>query len=293
MTLLRGFAITVVSAVAISPLAVSAQGEGQVLLQPLGEWEAQRLDDRCVMRRAFGNPERPTILELRRIDPWDGGFHAAITSGEFEFSRVPFKVAWLPGGRESLIDVPTYANDTSGREWVEFQHGLWDGKLDTLKGAALTTYFRDDGPARFQQSVGTYQITGAFGKTITLQTGPMASVVSGTKLCMEQMLAARGVDPRDMSRDNSRVVARHVPSKQRIGKFLPEAIATRARPSLVVFLLYLNANAQPTSCRLSSVPFDERLEAGGCDLLMKYASFDFKAGEQARQTFYNVSIEYR
>jgi hypothetical protein len=273
-------------------MAVQAQ-EDPVLLQPIGEWEMQRLDDRCVMRRAFGEPARPTILELRRIDPWDGGFHAAVTSAQFAPARAPFRAAWLPGGRESLADLPTYAQDATGHEWVEFPHGLWDGKLDTLSGADLTAYFREGGPDRFQQNVETFQITGAFAHAIALHTGPMDGVVTGARQCMEQMLAARGVDPRDMARSEGRAIVRHLPSQQRIWDRLPDAIKARARPSMVDFLLYLDATGRPTSCRLSSLPLDETFEAWGCDLFMKNASFEFAAGEQARPTFFKASLVYR
>jgi hypothetical protein len=288
----RSGRLAVAAMLAFQPVAVKAQ-DGPVLLQPIGEWETQRLDDRCVLRRSFGEPARPTVLELRRIDPWDGGFHAAISSTQFALARAPLRAAWLPGGRESLADLPTYARDAAGREWVEFPHGLWDGKLDTLEGAELSAYFRESGPDRFQQKVETFHIAGAFGQTVVLQTGPMDGVVAAARRCMEQMLAARGVDPGDMARGDSRAVVRHLPSQQRIWDRLPDPIRNRARPSLVDFLLYLDATGRPTSCRLSSLPVDEEFETWGCGLFMKNASFGFAPGQQARPTFFKASMLYR
>jgi hypothetical protein len=41
------------------------------------------------------------------------------------------------------------------------------------------------------------------------------------------------------------------------------------------------------------LPLDEEFEAWGCDLFMKNASFEFKAGERARPTFFKSSMLYR
>jgi hypothetical protein len=250
-----GFGLLATGLLAVQPVAGQAQ-DGPMLLEPITDWETQRLDDRCVLRRSFGELATPTVLELRRIDPWDGGFHAAVTSSQVELIRAPFKAAWLPGGREGLADLPTYEKDSSGREWVEFPHGLWDGMLDSLEGADLTAYFREGGPDRFQQQVETFQIDGAFGQSIALQTGPMDGVIAAANQCMEEMLAARGIHPNDMRRGDSRAVVRRIPSQQRIWNRLPDRIKSRARPSMVDFLLYLDSAGRPTSCRLSRAAKD-------------------------------------
>jgi hypothetical protein len=296
MRIPRSWVIALTVALAPPPVSLMAQ-DGPVVLQPIGEWETQRLDDRCVMRRAFGDTARPTILELRRIDPWNGGFQAAVRSDEFELTRAPVTAAWLPGGREAEADIPTYQRDEAGYDWVVFPHGLWDATLDSLldSGAqgSVPAYFREDGPRRFQRQVETFEIANAFGRPITLRTGAMDGVVAGAEQCMERMLAAHGVDPRDIKRESSRAVPRHLPSQARIWNRLPGSIRTRARPSMIDFVLYLDRRGRPTSCRLSSLPADADFEAWGCDQFMKHATFGFAPGEAARPTFFKVSLLYR
>lgn len=285
--------LTVAAAFVCQPTPAPAQGQ-PIVLQPLGAWQTEQLDDRCIVRRAFGDASRPTVIELRRIDPWDGGFHAAVTSAQFALAHEPFEAAWLPNGRLSNIDLPSYTRDHEGREWVEFQNGLWDGALDAaLERGGTAAYFRDGGPERFKRQVETFDITGAFDQPVSLRTGAMDAAVTAADECMKAMLAARGVDPRDMARSDSRAVPRHLPPRPRIFSRLPDAIGTRARPSMVDFLLYLDAKGRPTSCRLSSLPRDDAFEAWGCEQFMKHASFGFAPGEPAQPTFFKVSMLHR
>jgi hypothetical protein len=285
-------AIALALALVLQPNALKAQ-DAPVLLQPLGDWQVQRLDDRCVTRRAFGDAARPTVLELRQIDPWDGGFHTALTSAEFALVRTPVKAAWLPGGREANADLPTYLRDASGRNWVEIPHGLWDGALDALAGGQVSAYFSGDGPGRFKRQVETLRIVGAFDRTVVLRTGPMDGVVASARQCMLEMLTARGIDPDDMTRGESRAVPQHLPSQARILSRLPSELRTRARPSMIEFVLYLDQQGRPTSCRLSTLPAYADFEAWGCGLLMHDATFGFAPRERPQPTFFKASILYQ
>lgn len=296
MTVARRWAIAVAIALAL-PMGPLIAQDDEAVLSPLGEWETQQLDDRCILRRAFGDPARPTVLELRRIDPWNGGFQAALTSGEFALQTAPVTAAWLPGGRRAEADRPSYPRDDGGRGWVVFPHGLWDAGLDSLiesrAPGATTAYFRDDGPGRFRRQVERFEVAGAFDRPIALATGPMDGVVGAIGECMERMVAARGVDPADIARDSSRAVPRHLPSQTRIFSRLPQSIRSRSRPSMVEFVLYVDARGRPTSCRLASLPEDAEFEAWGCEQFMNHATFGFAPGDTARPTFFKASMLYR
>jgi hypothetical protein len=100
-----GFGLLATGLLAVQPVAGQAQ-DGPMLLEPITDWETQRLDDRCVLRRSFGELATPTVLELRRIDPWDGGFHAAVTSSQVELRSAN----WIRRSRGALVKTKSPVN---------------------------------------------------------------------------------------------------------------------------------------------------------------------------------------
>ena len=277
--------------------AVSAQIEA-ANLRPLNEWDVEVLEDRCVFRRSFGEPDSPTTLELGSIDPWDGGFQTAILTGRYSATEEAFRAGWLPGGRIANIERITVLEGEDGARGILFPHGLWDGAMESRvvdqNGpfnvlAVDPDYELDEGPRRFREGIETFLVVGAFDMPLLFATGPMQAIFEQREACMDEVLISQGVDPAENERDDSRVeMANGRWLTERVIRRAPREIRRQDRPTAITFLLYLDAEAQPSSCRLASLPYDEEYERGGCELLMESAEFEFKKGEAAQPTFYKV-----
>lgn len=267
-----------------------------IKLEPIDDWAIAREGDLCTATRHFGNSAAPTKVQLRNRDPWNGGFHVAITSDGFRLEQQPFTAGWLPGGRFVTISRPDYETNEGAQPTVVFDHGLWDGSMPRRGEPEYETYWGrlDDGeirgPLEFKQSVESFLVNGAFNRPLLFATGPMDGVFEARDVCIQEVLAARGIDPADERRDthvtdfvNQAAVARY------IFKEAPDTVRIAGTRQHVSFLLYLDAERKITACQLTTLPYDAEYEAIGCETLRERAQFRFKDGETARPSFHKVS----
>ena len=259
-------------------------------MQPVGGWQKAQLADRCILRREFGDALRPAILELRRSDPWNGGFDVAISVPDLTPEHRTITAGWLPAGRLSKADLPNYGRDERGREWIIFPHGLWSEMMEG-NTADFVAFINDGGLERYKEQIEQFYVADAYEKPLSFKVGKMSGVSRLLDQCMRDMLIARGVDPLDIKRESSRAVPRNFRSfVPTIIDSIPQAIRDRERPSLIEFMLYVNSSGRPTSCHMVSLPYFPDYEELGCDLLMDKAEFGFLPREKPQQTFYKLSF---
>jgi len=285
---LSWLAAALASAVVATP-PVASRDPAPIELHPLTDWSTSRLDDGCIISRTFGDPASPTRVELRNYDPWDGGFNVAISGPLFIGQPSAFRAGWLPGGRFIEVDTPTFEQAPDGTEVVLFHHGLWNAAIFGMSSKEWDAYYENDGPQRYRQAIRGFSLTGVSGKSIAILTGAMDTVIEERDRCIHEMLAARGVDPADENRDDSRVRLKDRENlTQQLLADVPEVIRSRKRKTFVDFLLYIDEKGEPSHCRLLALPYDAAYESRGCGRLMSKARFEFKRGESAQPAFFKI-----
>ena len=256
--------------------AASAQDGPEVLL-PIDNWQVRIDDDRCSYTRTFGDAEAPTFLELRRLDPWDGGFHVAMSNSQFNLSGPDLTAAWMPGGTVASEDTAQRIADSSGREWIVFAHGLWNAtELDHSEFKTQLEYF---------------QVANGFEREVAFITGPMLEVWEGLDECMSEVMRRNGIDPADADRSDSRVEFRNRERVARnISSELPSIFEESNRYRWISFLTFVDDEARPISCRLASLPYDPDFERYGCTEILENGRFRFHRGESQEPTFVKLTI---
>lgn len=274
--------IKLVASLLVLAKAQMAIAQEQIVLEPLANWELERRADECLLRRSFGSSEHSVTLELRRHDPWNGGFEVAVTSDDLSMQTTPFTAAWMPGGVEAQIDLPFVEIDAQGRRWSLFAHGLWDGAPVRLRGKELKRYVEENRTAVFQRQIETFVIDGLFEQTLILRTGPMQWAQPQLTECIVAVLADRGIAAEDMTSGRHRATLNNASRlAMQLLWFLPREITSRKKRILVSFFLFLDEKGEPVTCRLSMLPRFADLERRGCDLIMSQARFTFASGVAA------------
>lgn len=263
-----------------------------VELGPLDDWQLARLDDSCLFTREFGTPDEPVTMKLDNIDPWDGGFRVILSGGGIDWTGQEFRAGWVPDGKFVAVENPTVVTVDSGKEGVLFHHALWDEKSFDLSSKEWDAYFANEGPRNFKEAVKGFSLVASNGGIIALHTGPMQDLIERRDDCIDEMLAAKGVDPRDEDRSDHRVEAVNA-TELALGvvAWLPPSMNLKER-SLIDFLMYVDADGKPTSCRQLVLPLDADYERKVCNFLMESAQFRFKKGEAAQPTFWKLSVRY-
>lgn len=268
-----------------------------VKLNPTSEWSVERVGDTCTLSRRFGESARPTTLVLRNRDPWNGGFHVGITSQKYSLTGEPPVAGWLPNGRFVTAGEARAVNVYGDAPTLLFRYGLWDGERPKKGTPAYEEYWSRDedneivGPLRFKRNLKSFFVRNAYERPLLFATGPLDRVIDLRDECIDEVLVAMGVDPKDEDRDDLIVEMKNA---EGLGRYL----ARKAPPNIRVpgdwgftsFLVYLDAETEITSCRLSTLPFDADYEALGCHELEKRAKFRFKDGETPRPAFYKLAF---
>ncbi len=163
-----------------------------------------------------------------------------------------------------------------------------EGPFDVLEIGS--DYDFDNAPSRFRGSIQGLLVLGAFDEPLFLSTGSMQEIFEARESCMDEVLRSHGVDPLDADRDEHRVeMINRQSMTQRILRRIPAEARRRERPTMISFLLYVDEEGGPRSCRMTSLPYNADYERRSCETLMNRAEFEFREGETAQPTFYIVS----
>lgn len=288
------FAILASLFIAAPPAAGQVQA---VRLNPISDWQTERVEDTCTITRTFGDREKPTTLFLRNRDPWDGGFDVGISSQKYALTGTTFRAGWLPNGRFVNRTNAASGSVQDGGAQLLFHHGLWDAKLPEQGTPEYAAYWQRDsqnepiGPIIFKRSVQTFLVDGAFERPLLFATGPMDGVIAARDGCIAEMLAAMGVDPADEKRSDRRT---ELTNESQLARYFvgraPSGLFVKGKANHVNFLMYFDADAKVTSCRYIDLPHDAAFEKFGCDVLRERGKFRFRKGEAAQPTFFKMSV---
>jgi len=296
MPLLRDCSFFCAIAATILTTSLHAQVKA-VKLNPTSDWNVERAGDTCTISRRFGDSGQPTILTLRNRDPWNGGFHVGITSQKYALTGEPPIAGWLPNGRFVTAREARAVGGETDTPTLLFRHGPWNGKIPKKGTPEYEDYWAKDennrtiGPLRFKRNLKYFFVRDSYQRPLLFATGPLDTVIDLRDQCIDEVLVAKGVDPKDEDRDDHIVEMKNA---QGLGRYLarkaPANIHVPGDWGFKSFLVYLDAETAITSCRLSTLPFDAEYEALGCHELKKRAKFRFKEGETPRPAFYKLAF---
>lgn len=243
-----------------------------VLLNPVTPWNLDATPSGCALRRGFGSADRPLILEFRRFAP-DPDFHIKVEGDEIK----------------SLEDMPTVSvrYGAAAPERLSWQFGT------TARGegnaSAPTLFGRSrflpgtPGPAAPPASDSATAATEEAirdvtflwrGRALTLATGSLGRPFALMRRCTNDLVASWGLDP-EVQGSLSRPV---VPEGQRewarhIQRDYPTHLARKGYQARVNARMLVDAQGQPTDCKVMVSYNDPDFDKLACQKLLRYARF--------------------
>jgi len=269
----------------------------KIRLEPLSDWSVKKVRYGCAVQRTFGSNEKPTVLELRRDEPMNGGFDVAITSDEFELVGEPFSATFKPNGLEFSPSLPGKERTNSGSIWTYWAHNISEASSQNFTDEEFDRYLKEDGPEAFRDKIETLEIEGLFGRDLILQTGPISVPRQLLEDCYHQVMIDHGMPLKDAMEDLRPIEFRNrIKVLRSMLPLLPSPLVERLRAKKQVsvnFAIFLDSDAKPTGCRLTSSPRYSGLEQEGCSALVDDGRFRFKRGEEPRPTMVQAGYLYR
>lgn len=286
--------------VALMAQSVVASSTGEisaVRLEPLTDWPVQQSKYGCSLQRAFGSTEKPTLIESRRDEPMSGRFDIAITSEEFELGDESFKATLEPNGIEYRPPMPGKERGRDGSIWTYWDHDIREAITQDFSNQDYDGYRERNGLNAFLNQVETLEIDGLFERDISLVTGPIGGLRERLDDCYQKVMIDHGIPVEDAKEDSRPIeFSNRKKVLESLLPTLPEPYIVRLRQKKQInvgFVIFLDANAKPTGCRLTTTPRYSQLEKIGCDRLQKDGRFRFKKGEKARPAMVQAGFLYR
>lgn len=266
-------------------------------LDALTEWTRVQNENGCAMRRSFGSPDAPTVLEFRRDEPRSGRFDIAITSAAHEMADGSFTATLQPGGVAFSPSLPGREMAASGALWSVWDHDIREASKRDLPSEEWDRYYARNGPDEFRAQIRSLDIEGLFDRDFSLPIGPIDTVREELGDCYDDVMVAHGLSRHDAVDDNRPVRFRNREQILRsMLNLIPQALLQRIRQDrqvLINFVIFLDANAEPTTCRLTTVPRYRELEEKGCEKLTGEGEFEFAKGEERRPAMLQAGFFYR
>lgn len=268
-----------------------------IVLEPLSEWILDQGRQSCAVRRSFGAPGKPTVVEFRRDEPMNGGFDIAITSGAFAMADGPFQATLKPGGVAFSPSMVGRERASTGAIWSVWKHDIREASKRDISKEEWDRYYAANGPDAYRKRVETLEVESLFDSDLVLPIGPIDGLRQQLTDCYDAVMMANGLT-RDDARENHRPVEFRNRQKIMVSMLplLPQDIRQRIQERkdvFVEFVVFLDANAEPTSCRLSTVPRYRELEKEGCETIVREGQFRLKKGEEARPAMIDAGYHYR
>lgn len=266
-------------------------------LEALSEWDLYQDQYGCRAQRTFGEDDRPTILEFRRDEPSSGRFDIAITSYAYTVAEGSFSATLLPNGIAYTPPLPGREMTASGQLWIVWDHDIREASSQNFSSKEWDRYLAEDGPEQFRRSVETLEIQNLFDRDIQLPIGPIDILRAQLDECYDSVVMAHGLTADDASDDGRPVEFsnRAAVLRSMIG-LLPPALTERVQRQKQIdvnFVIFVDDEAKPVACRLTTIPRYHKLEKEGCQRIIEEGRFRFRKGEVHRPAIVQAGYFYR
>lgn len=267
---------------AILALASSAGAQNhdqRLVLQPTSAWVADFKEESCAIRRAFSGEGQDVTLEL---DNFGLGLYFTVSlssqtltpiynNPKFRFepddtftdAKAPVITVYADGARGIIFSGATILR---GEEFEATQKAHRAKDFGVGQSAEKLN-------ERAQEITGL-QIKGAFKRDIFLETGPLGKAMGVLRLCIDDLLTSKGLDPavlRSLSLPPE-------PIKQRSWAWgmqndYPRLLVKEEKTAKVDLRLLVDENGEVAECKTNPGGEDPVVADAACKSMFKYARF--------------------
>jgi hypothetical protein len=287
----RSYSAALVAMAAVTLTSAPAMAETTVLTAS-SPWQMDNGADSCSLKRGFGTPDNPALLEIERLGPGDR-FYATITGRAFnglaESSNLVLKTG--PDGAKPIADRFTVAD-------APIEGG---GKLTALIFSATTWngFTQDDqAPAPVtpeREAAITSLIVSWSDKAVQLGTGSLGKAMAAMRECTDRLVRSWGLDPAQQAGLSAHPVPKNSPDTWIAANSYPFGADNRHRPGLTRARLLVDASGAVSGCTVVDNYGDAAFAAAACEQMTSKAAFS-PALDQAGKpvaSYYQASIRWK
>jgi TonB family protein len=255
-------------------------GDEPIVLAPSSGWVMDYADDSCALRREFGGPDNPVVLQLQQFAPGKSDIQFHVVARELGWLRVrgPLQASatWLP----DVDPFPTIGEYkiTTPDEWrgIIFSGSVSSDSADLGGGEPNSTGEQVRPVAVSQREAGItgLRIANAFSEEIVLQTGGLRSPMAAMRTCLDELLAHWGIDVeahRTLSRPlqmlNQNDVARVFLHEY------PRRMVLQSQEAVLRVRLMVSPEGRVTGCHMQQRIGREAFEQSACEMLQTQARY--------------------
>jgi hypothetical protein len=163
-------------------------------LAPSSAWVLDYAADSCALRREFGGPDTPVVIELRQYAPDRVDFQVLAVSSHFGLkSRSTVRnlaVRYLPDAEPSPTGLAFNMQPSNGMNGITFTSTLFPAQWLSTSTDRLTAA---DRTAR-ESEVVAIELVNAFREDVVLTTGSLRAPMDAMRGCLDELLTHWGID---------------------------------------------------------------------------------------------------
>jgi hypothetical protein len=246
-------------------------------MEPTSPWNLHYDSDSCVLRRAFGEGEQRTQLDMRRFQP-GVGLQTTIATKAMRMTQRDFryrfdpKIEWQDAAMANYVH---FAEDFEGVIFTPLLIDLPFGKKPDAKEVEqfLKTADLEALEAEAGDRVQSITISRAFWDDLVLKTGSLKAPLSALNTCIDELLNHWGIDVEAHKTLTRPATPRNVEEMGRRIPYPPKMLARRL-PGIVNVRLNVDESGAVSGCHIQMELSDPAFESATCNTLLKALKFD-------------------
>ncbi len=271
--------------VAVLGTPPAAARDEQVTLAASSAWVVDYAEDSCALRRQFGGPETPVVLEMRQFEPGSVDFQFQLSSEHFRLNRNGVAdgvaVRYHPDSDFDDAYMAFNLQQVGERRGVTFSHSLFmRERIDFTNGpqgsdrAAREAMERGFDLAGRARQVTAIEVRNAFSDDVILQTGSLAGPLAAMGTCLDELLLHWGIDAQAHHNLRQRTESIDQPIwARRVQQAYPMSQARNGEQALLRVRLDISADGRATGCHMQVRMGQEEFERTACAILTESARF--------------------
>ncbi|MCL6249446.1 energy transducer TonB [Altererythrobacter sp. KTW20L] len=264
-------------------------------LAPSSAWVLDYAADSCALRREFGGPDTPVVIELRQYAPDRIDFQVLAVSSNFRLkSRSTARnlaVRYLPDVDSSPTGIAFNMQPSNGMNGITFTSTLFPAQWESPSTDRLTAA---DRIAR-ESEVVAIELVNAFRDDVVLTTGSLRAPMEAMRGCLDELLTHWGIDVEAHRQLASPVAPLQMEDWARaVYDVYPARMVRSGSQAILRIRMNVSDEGMPTSCSMQTRMGEEEFERTACEILMRRARFSpaIAADGTPIASYYILSVVY-
>lgn len=289
------------------PLAVIAATFGAaapavaktVELAPASPWNLHYDTDSCVLRRAFGEEDQRTQLEMRRFQPGIG-LQVTVASKAARTTKRDYRFRFGDEAEWEQEEYPLYAHFGDDKfKGVIFRHSLIQLPLDEdSEPEEWSRFYIENDVSAMEAEAGaklqSLTISRAFRDELVLETGPLDKPLVALNQCVDELMTHWGIDVEAHKTRARSAVPVNLAKAGRMIDYPPQMLRKRL-PGLVNIRLDIDETGRVTECHIQMPLSDPEFEETSCADIQHALDFDPALDKDGKpmKSYYVTSVHFR